>query len=301
MHESDLLQDLLKHLAESEYEGQPVAPGELAAHLALSPARMDDLLARARREEWIAADRFALTPAGREHALRVLRAHRLYETYLARQTGVPESAWHEQADLREHCMSAGDADALAARLGHPRFDPHGDPIPSAAGELPARLGAPLTGHPPGWTGRVVHIEDEPPDRYALIAAAGIAPDTFVRIERQDERESRLRIEGETVLLPRAAAEQITAAPLAPGEVFDDSIERLSALKPDEAAEVVSLSPLCRGLERNRLLDLGMVPGSRIAVDLVHPSGSPIVYRLRGAAIALRREQARRVRIRKGRP
>ena len=70
------------------------------------------------------------------------------------------------------------------------------------------------------------------------------------------------------------------------------------MHPGEQAAILGLSPLCRGLERNRLLDLGVVPGSTVSVDLVSASGSPVAYRLRGASIALRREQADRVRIRK---
>ena len=301
MNEQILIQDLLKHLAECEYDGAAVSAESLAGKLELSPAAADRLFADLRAAGLIAPDSFTLTPAGRDYALHVLRAHRLYETYLARKTGVPERAWHARAEIREHRMSEREVDALAAELGHPHFDPHGDPIPTSSGELPAKQGAPLTDFPPGWTGRVVHIEDEPPEAYASIAAAGLAPDSVVRIERQDERETRLRVEGQTAVFPRAVAAQISAVPLAAGEAFDDWLERLSSLQPGEAADIVGLSPLCRGLERNRLLDLGVVPGSRVTVDLVNPSGSPIAYRLRGASIALRRDQAQRVRIRKARP
>ena len=94
------------------------------------------------------------------------------------------------------------------------------------------------------------------------------------------------------------AEQITVTPLGEGEHFDDSLVRLSSLREGETADVVRLSPLCRGLDRNRLLDLGLVPGTTLSVDLVSPSGSPVAYRVRGASIALRREQAERVLIRK---
>jgi DtxR family Mn-dependent transcriptional regulator len=301
MDEQILIQDTLKFLAECEYDRTSVSPETLAGKLSVSQAQVDRLLRDLRSADLIEVDSLALTPSGREYALHVLRAHRLYETYLARKTGVPEAAWHGRADVTEHRLSESDVQELSERLGDPRFDPHGDPIPTAAGDMPAKAGKPLTEYPPGWTGRVVHVEDEPPKLYARIAQAGIAPDTVVRIEETGAHEVRIRVEGCTFDLPREVAGQITAVGLEAGEDFDESIERLSSLRQGEEAAIVGLSPLSRGLERNRLLDLGVVPGTVVTVDLMNPSGSPTAYRIRGASIALRDEQARRVRIRKVRP
>jgi DtxR family Mn-dependent transcriptional regulator len=145
---------------------------------------------------------------------------------------------------------------------------------------------------------VVHVEDEPPKLYARITEAGIAPDTVLRIEQKDSHEIEIRTEGRTFIFPNEVAAQITAVGLATGETFDDSVERLSGLHPGESAAIAGLSSLCRGLERNRLLDLGIVPGTTVTIELVNPSGSPIAYRIRGACIALRQDQAERIRIRK---
>jgi DtxR family Mn-dependent transcriptional regulator len=81
------------------------------------------------------------------------------------------------------------------------------------------------------------------------------------------------------------------------EVSDD--EPLHHLKPNESATVVGLSPRCRGVERRRMLDLGIVPGTIVCAELASPSGDPIAYRVRGALIALRREQSEFVRITRG--
>jgi len=69
---------------------------------------------------------------------------------------------------------------------------------------------------------------------------------------------------------------------------------LGALAPGESARVVRLAPECRGAQRRRLLDLGLVPGTRVTAELVSLAGDPIAYRIRGALIALRREQADRI-------
>jgi DtxR family Mn-dependent transcriptional regulator len=298
MNEQIVIQDILKHLAESEYDGAPVSRETIAGVLALSPDQIDRVLRDLDAAELVAPDSLQLTPSGRAYALHVLRAHRLYETYLARKTGVSGSQWHTRAHAKEHQLSSADVDKLARDLDDPRFDPHGDPIPTATGALPPKRGRPLTDYPAGWEGRVVHVEDEPPRLYARIAAAGVAPGTALRVEEKDEREVRVFTEGCAFRFPAEAARQITVVPLMEGEPFDTSVRRLSALAAGEQASVVGLSPLCRDLERSRLLDLGVVPGTVIRVDLVSPSGSPIAYRIRGASIALRREQSERVLIRK---
>jgi len=298
MDEQILIQDTLKHLAEWEYDKLTVSKESIAAEIAIAQDQVDRLLHDLEAAELIEPGSLTLTETGREYALHVLRAHRLYETYLARKTGVSESQWHVQAHVEEHKMSAADVEKLARELDYPRFDPHGDPIPTAAGEMPPKRGKPLTEYPVGWEGRVVHVEDKPPHLYAIIAAASIAPGTVLRIVEKNNQELKVALEGCEFRFSTTVTENITVVPLADSESFDETLVRLSSLTGREKAEVVRLSPLCRGLERNRLLDLGMVPGSIITVDLVSPSGSPTAYRVRGAAIALRREQAERVLIRK---
>ncbi len=301
MNEQILIQHALKYLAECEYDHIDVSLEMLADKLFVPSTQVEQLLLDLRSADLIDADSLSLTANGREYALHVLQAHRLYETYLARKTGVSESAWHRLADAREHELSESDVKKLADELGNPRFDPHGDPIPTVTGEMPVKRGKPLIEYPVGWSGRVVHIEDEPPKLYAHIVEAGIAPDTVIRIERKDSHEMEIRTEGRTFIFPNEVAAQISVVGLGANETFDDSIERLSSLHSGEQAAIIGLSPLCRGLERNRLLDLGVVPGTIITVELVNPSGSPIAYRIRGACIAFRQDQAERIRIRKVRP
>jgi len=239
-----------------------------------------------------------LTQNGREYALHIVRAHRLYETFLAMKTGVDSNQWHTLAHTKEHTLTANDVDKLARDLNYPRFDPHGDPIPTATGFMPPKRGRPLTEYSPDWEGKVVHIEDEPPRLYAPISVACIAPGSMLRIVEKDEKELKILIEGCNFTFSSEIAGQLTVIPLSEDEKFDDSVKRLSSLSSDETASVVRLSPLCIGLERNRLLDLGLVSNTTLSIDLISPSGSPIAYRIKGASIALRRDQADRILIRK---
>lgn len=298
MDEQVLIQDTLKHIAERAYDQLPASRESIAVELATSQSEVARILGDLEAARLIEPGSLILTAEGREYALHVLRAHRLYETYLARKTGVSESQWHVQAHIEEHKLSVEDVEKLDRELNYPLFDPHGDPIPTASGKMPPKRGQPLGDYPEGWEGRVVHVEDKPPHLYALIARASIAPGTVLRVARKNAQNFSIMLEGCEYSFANEVAEKITVVPLEKGEHFDETLLRLSSLTDNEKASVVRLSPLCFGLERNRLLDLGLVPGTTVTLDLISPSGSPTAYRVRGASIALRREQAERVLIRK---
>ena len=139
-----LIEDALKHLFDFEYKDRVANLQSLSGALAVSGNRAAELLRRLQEQELVGfdGDGYRLTPAGRKHALRVVRIHRLWERYLADETGLAPDAWHPEAEIREHTTTPEEADVLSARMGHPRFDPHGDPIPTADGEI-----APLRGPP----------------------------------------------------------------------------------------------------------------------------------------------------------
>jgi DtxR family Mn-dependent transcriptional regulator len=221
----------------------------------------------------------------------VIRIHRLLESYLAEQTGIGESEWHQQADQLEHRVTAAEAEALSAQLGNPSYDPHGDPIPTADGVMPARRGLPLSAMKEGAAGRIVHVEDEPDEVYAQLVAARLSPGVIVRV--LESKPERMRIEAEWqehVLAPVVAA-NLTVDPLSDvaERVLPD--RRLSSLTIGQEAMVVDVSPACRGPDRRRLLDLGVVPGTVIRAELASAGGDPVAYRIRGAMIALRKTQA----------
>ena len=286
------IEDALKHL----HECQPATGHSLAGALGIDLDGATQLLAKLESSHLVApkGNRYELTDDGRSYARHVIRAHRLYETYLAEQTGTREELWHTEAERMEHELTGDKVERLAHDLGEPRFDPHGDPIPTATGELPALHGTPLLDCPVGWEGRVVHIEDEPPRGYAEVVATGLAPGTLFRIIEADEQSLRLNAEGRTIQLSRLAAGHVLAA----REHFDETITRLSTLRDGERAAVVGLSSAVRGAERNRLLDLGVVPGTVVEIDMASPGGNPIAYLIRGASIALRKEQSERILVRK---
>ena len=193
------------------------------------------------------------------------------------------------AEDAEHELSPEDVEALAARLGQPRFDPHGDPIPTAAGELPVDDRVLLGALVPGEAGRIAHLEDEPANSYAALREAGLTLGRTLVVRARDARAVELEIDGARVSLPRLleAGVSVQRAPYTPTH----RQATLADLTLGQTGTVVSIDLECRGAQRRRLLDLGVVPGTRIAAVLRSAAGDPVAYDIRNALIGLRRQQA----------
>jgi DtxR family transcriptional regulator, Mn-dependent transcriptional regulator len=312
--ERERVEDALKHLHECERGGRVCATGELATRVGVGEAEAS-LLAMRLAEAGLARSvegGLELTAAGTSYARRVLRTHRLWERYLADRTGVPAGEWHGEAERVEHELSPAEAERLASRLGDPRYDPHGDPIPTSLGEIPEPAGVPLTRVKAGRSVVVMHLEDEPPEVFARLVDAGLTPGLAIEVVDSASPADapgaagagdaavggagnaggvRVRVRGVERELGAAEAANVTVEALPAGAEVPGRRRTLAEVAEGEVVRVSGISPTCQGPQRRRLLDLGVVPGTRMEAELVSPSGDPVAYRLRGALIALRREQA----------
>ncbi|MGH7493832.1 MAG: iron dependent repressor, metal binding and dimerization domain protein [bacterium] len=295
-----LLEDALKHLYHQEYKNRAATLESLSGALHIPQDQAAGLLAHLEQLELVKAQAssFALIGEGRSYALRIIRMHRLWERYLADETGLAETQWHEEAERREHYTTPEQAEVLATQMGNPVHDPHGDPIPTAAGELPPPQGLPLTDFPIGVAGRITHIEDEPETLYAQLVAQGLYPGMYMRVISKSSDRIQCVAEGEEIKLAPVVAANVTVVPLPAAKEGELSHETLASLRVGEAAVVMGISRACRALQRRRLLDLGLVPGTLIAAELTSMSGNPTAYNIRGATIALRKDQANLVHIRR---
>jgi len=293
-----LAEDALKYLHGLEHQGGAASLESVAGALGVSRARTLRVL---QRLDQLGLARTGptglhLTEAGRHYAVRLVRTHRLWERYLADETSVAPEDWHEYADTREHALTLEEADALSARMGHPLYDPHGDPIPTAAGDLPPLMGRALTALEAGEGGRIVHVEDEPRSAFERLVAAGVGAGGQVRVVREGPDGMVLDVDGRAVTLDSTLAGQVTVAQ--PFEAVEQvSGVTLADLGPGDAGMVVRLLPVLRGRQRRRLLDLGLVPGTVVTAELDSVTHDPVGYRVRGALIALRRPQAAAVVVR----
>ena len=294
-------EDALKHILKAEANGEPSTLLSVAGALHLGQRRTAGVLADLQRRRLLefSGGRFKLTRAARELALHIIRAHRLWESYLAETTGLNETEWHRRAERQEHLLTPQQTRELEAALGHPTSDPHGDAIPPAGAELPAEAGQRLSDAAVGCPVTITHVEDEPPAVYEQLTAAGLRPGVRACVLDKSAHGLRVWADGTEHFIEPLPAQNIAVAPLRAVEPRDLlGEEYLSGLRPGERARVLGLSPACRGPERRRLLDLGFVPGTEVAVELVSPAGDPVAYRVRGAVVALRRNQARHIRIRR---
>lgn len=287
-----VIEDALKYFHECEYEGNCtlVTPEGVAGMLGLSRDEAVDLLEEMSQARWIQAGASGqrLTEYGRIYARQVIRTHRLVETYLARSSSVSSGEWHHQADRIEHRMDLEAAERLAHELGNPRFDPHGDPIPTSDGELPVLDRKPLSDFESGAVLEIVHVGDEPEGIGLKLAAYALSPGQLLKITSQDENNLTLQVEGRNLMLSRIEA-SLLQVKASDQELMD--VVPLSRLTLGQHGVLTGLSPSCHGAQRNRLLDLGFVSGSSIEVENISPLGSPTAYRIRGTLIALRPSQA----------
>lgn len=290
-----LREDALKHLHNSENQKGLASLESLAGALQISTGRAATLLEDLQQGGlvYFSGSEFRLTPTARDYALRIIRAHRLWERYLAEETGHEESKWHDMAERLEHRTSPDQANALSAQLGNPTHDPHGDPIPTAAGELVSHGGQQLTVMPLDDLLRIVHIEDEPETIYAQLVAQGLHPGMQLRLAEISPTRVRFWANGEEQVLAPLLAANISVIPLEPEvEKVTCGGEPLCNLRPGQSGVIQNLSFRLRGAERRRMMDLGILPGTIVRAEMTSPGGDPTAYRIRGTLIALRQEQAK---------
>ena len=126
-----------------------------------------------------------LTPAGRQLALRVIRRHRLLELFLATSLDIPWEDVHRYADALEHAASDELIELIAAKLGDPVADPHGDPIPNRLLEVDDRAQPTIADLRPGESARVVRVSDSEPQMLRYLSEHGIGIGVeFQLLERQ---------------------------------------------------------------------------------------------------------------------
>ena len=287
------IEDALKHLFDQQYRGRHGSFASLGGLLRLSDHRMMQLLAQMQHQGLVVArgQEFELTPEGERVARQIVRAHRLLERYFADEARLPLRHVHAAAERREHSLTSDQIDALSASLGHPRLDPHGDPIPNRDGQIAPPGDTPVTAWPADRFGRIAHLEDEPPLAYAQILAEGLRVGQVVRIlESTPERVVLTDGDHEYRLAPAVAA-NVFLAPAA------SDVITLADLAHGDQAEVVALDVNCQGFSRRRLMDLGFTPGARLEPVLDTFAGDPRAYRVRGTLVALRGEQASQVIVR----
>lgn len=169
-------------------DGQPVSTTALAERLGVTAASASGMVKRLGDLGLVSHRRYhgvLLTEAGRRVALEVIRHHRLLELYLVESLGVPWDRVHQEAEVLEHVLSEELEELIAAKLGDPTLDPHGDPIPSRELTIEEVTTESLQSLEPGVRGTFARVSDSDPDMLRYLSERGIAPgDSLEVVERQ---------------------------------------------------------------------------------------------------------------------
>jgi DtxR family Mn-dependent transcriptional regulator len=186
---TEAIEDYAKTIyALANREQGPVGTSALADGLGVSPGTVTAMLKRMAELGLVEHEPYhgvALTESGERVALEVIRHHRLLELYLAKALDVPWDRVHEEAEVLEHVLSEELEELIAAKLGDPTVDPHGDPIPTRDLEMPERDTVALQALAAGQAGTFVRVSDSEPEMLRYLSDRGISPGAgFAVVDKQ---------------------------------------------------------------------------------------------------------------------
>lgn len=178
------IEDYLKVIYKLELESGSAQTSAIADALAIAPPSVSGMVKRLADADLVTHVPYRgveLTEAGRRQALRMLRRHRILESYLIGHLGYDWDDVDREAERLEHAVSDDLVERMAVKLGNPTHDPHGAPIPSAAGTIDPTRYLPMTEIEVGLAGRFRMIGDADPERLRFIASLGLRPGAEFRV------------------------------------------------------------------------------------------------------------------------
>lgn len=181
--QSEAVEDYLTAIWRLGGEGA-VGTSALARALEVSAPSATEMLKRLAEQRLVRYQPYQgveLTASGRRLALRVIRAHRLIELFLARVLGLPVEQVHGEAHRWEHVISEAALERIAAALGDPQTDVHGHPIPAADGSVAVADDLPLSALPVGAAAVVSQVNDHDPELLRHLDALGLRPGARVEV------------------------------------------------------------------------------------------------------------------------
>ena len=255
----------------------------------LPPARFSIVQSELLRRGWIAVEgeTIRILPSGEKEAIRLIRAHRIWERYLADKEGLTLGELHQEAMRREHLSTPDEIDQLESQLGYPKFDPHGDPIPGRDGELAHHAeGVPLSTWPEHVTGQVAHVEDQPPALFAQLVVLGLTPGAYVEVDERTPGRVLVWSGRKRLSLAPSAASLVSVVAAPAGRV------PLSELDIGQAARIVALP------EAAQVANLALAESLKVGADVsaikADPLGDPVTYHVDNKEVALSRMSSNQI-------
>ncbi len=191
-------QDYLKRIYELTKGGMPASTNDLARELKVKPASVTGMLQKLAAEkpalvEYQKHQGVTLTPAGKRAALEVIRHHRLLEAWLVQTLGYSWDEVHEEAERLEHVISEDFEMRIAAAMGHPDRDPHGELIPTADLKMPVDDSTPLSALRPNRSATIQRVTAQDPQLLRHLESLGLIPGARIKIIEYSNFDNNLTI------------------------------------------------------------------------------------------------------------
>ena len=195
------IQDYLKHIYELNGQGGAASTNDIAARLNIAPASVTGMLQKLASSKpplvvYKKHQGVTITSNGEKAALEVIRHHRLLETFLVNTLGYSWDEVHCEADKLEHVISEDFEARMAAALGHPTRDPHGELIPTADLVMPADKSCPLASLRTDDTATVRRVSDDDPALLRHLHKIGVVPEVKITVTNYSEFDGNLTIKVE---------------------------------------------------------------------------------------------------------
>jgi DtxR family Mn-dependent transcriptional regulator len=211
------IQDYLKRIYELNESGSAASTNDLAARLNVAPASVTGMLQKLASAKpplvvYKKHQGVTLTKNGEKVALEVIRHHRLLETFLVNTLGYSWDEVHREADKLEHVISEDFEARMAAALGNPTRDPHGELIPSADLIMPADISCPLASLRTDETATIRRVSDDDPALLRHLRKIGVVPEVKIVVKNYSEFDGNLTLEVEgqksNIVLGKAVTSQV---------------------------------------------------------------------------------------------
>ncbi|MFQ5705115.1 MAG: metal-dependent transcriptional regulator [Gemmatimonadales bacterium] len=171
-------EDYLKTIYELQYDGTPAQTSAIAEALDIAPPSVSGMVKRLSEDgylEYVPYRGVELTGEGLRAALRMVRRHRIVETYLTTKLGYDWDSVHDEAERLEHAVSDELIERMAMALGNPQYDPHGAPIPTKEGLVEETRYVRLADLPVGEVAELRMVGDKDAERLRYVASIGLRP------------------------------------------------------------------------------------------------------------------------------
>ena len=212
-----VIEDYLKTIYDLTVESGRATTNQIAERMGVTPASVTNMIQKLAATdppllEYRKHHGVTLTPEGEKIALEIIRHHRLLEVFLHQTLGYSWDEVHEEADRLEHVISEDFENRIDESLGHPRLDPHGDPIPSRDLHLPDGNMIPLTQIQPGQRATIQRVRDTNPEMLRYLSELGLTPGARITVLEVSPFDENLRLQigkkEETIVLGPKVTSQV---------------------------------------------------------------------------------------------